>query len=55
MIDRVYVHWRSTVAGLLSCAGVVFGVCAVNFPGAKWVAVGSGIVAGLTGLLARDR
>ena len=54
LVNRVCNHWKTTVGGLLSCAGVVFSVLAKSNPSAQWVGIGAAIVAGFTGLMAKD-
>jgi hypothetical protein len=48
-------HWKTTAAGGLAVAGIVFSAIVSNYGPVKWVLTGSAIVAGLTGLLAKDK
>lgn len=54
MIDRIIQNWKTTAMGLLAMAGVIFGVLAQHHTG-TWIIDSSGIVAGLTLLIAKDK
>lgn len=54
LVARVLTHWRTSIGGLLAVAGVVFSALNLSYPGTKWVMTATAIVAGLTGLLAKD-
>lgn len=53
-VNRIANHWKTTCGGLLSIAGVVVSAIQANSPDQKWTLTATAIVAGLTGLLARD-
>lgn len=54
MIDRFLSHWKTTVGGLLSVAGIIVASVQQNNPSQHWTLTAAAIVAGLTGLLAKD-
>ena len=54
LIERMAKNWKTTCGALLSIAGVVVSAVQTNSPDQKWTLTATAIVAGLTGLLARD-
>lgn len=54
ILNRVANHWKTTCGALLSIAGVVVSAVQTNSPDQKWTLTATAIVAGLTGLLAKD-
>jgi hypothetical protein len=54
IVNRVFIHWKTSTAGMLAVAGIVFGAISSNYGPAKWVLTGIAIVSGLTALLAQD-
>lgn len=54
IVNRILTHWKSTAGGLLAIAGVVVSAVQGTSPDAKWTLTATAIVAGLTGLLAKD-
>lgn len=55
MLDRFLSHWKTTVGGALSVAGIVVSAVQLNSPEQKWTLTATAVVAGLTGLLAKDK
>jgi hypothetical protein len=54
LLNRFLAHWKTTCGGLLSVAGIIVSAVQVNSPDQKWTLTATAIVAGLTGLLAKD-
>lgn len=54
LINRFLAHWKTTAGGLLSVAGVIVSALNTNNPKLSWVPVATAVIAGLTGLLAKD-
>lgn len=55
ILDRIFAHWKTSASGLLAVAGIVFLSLNQTYPGRRWVALGISIVAGLNGLMAKDK
>jgi hypothetical protein len=55
MLERLITNWKTTAGGLLSIAGVVVSAIQTNSPNQKWTLIATAVVAGLTGLLAKDK
>lgn len=55
MIDRFIAHWKTTAGGALSVALIVVSAIQQNNPSQKWTLTATAVVAGLTGLLAKDK
>lgn len=53
-VDRIFNSYKTTIGGLLSVTGIVL-TCLAAGHSQKWVASATAIVAGLTGLLAKDK
>lgn len=54
LLDRVLTNWKTTAGGLLAVAGVVYTAVQTNYGPSKAVLTGAAVIAGLTGLLAKD-
>jgi hypothetical protein len=54
VISNIFVHWKTSVGGLLSVAGVVLAAVNTTSPNEKWILTATGLVSGLTGLLGKD-
>lgn len=54
LVDRVVKNWKTTAGALLTIAGVIFASVQSTNPTVHWTLTGSAIIAGLTGLLAKD-
>jgi drug/metabolite transporter (DMT)-like permease len=55
LFNRVAQNWKTSAGGVLSVAGIVFTVLNQNPHHAAWIGSATAIVAGLTGLLAKDK
>lgn len=55
MLERIVSNWKTTAGGLLSIAGVILTALSSGNPNQKWIATATLIVAGLTGLLGKDK
>lgn len=55
IVDRFLRNWKTTAGGLLAVAGVVISAVHLNAPSSTWTLTAAAIVAGLTGLLAKDK
>lgn len=54
LLNRFLTHWKTTCGGILSVAGVIVSAVQANSPDQHWTLLATAIVAGLTGLLAKD-
>lgn len=54
LAERGLDNWKTTCAGALAVAGVILSSLYQNYGAEKWILTGTAIVAGLTGILAKD-
>lgn len=54
LLERILSNWKTTVGGSLAVAGVIVSSLTTGYPAMKWCPVATAIIAGLTGLLAKD-
>lgn len=55
ILDRLLENWKTTAGGVLAVAGVIVSSLTTGYPSMKWCPIATAIVAGLTGLLAKDK
>lgn len=55
LLDRLVANWKTTAGGVLAIAGVIVSSLTTGYPSMKWCPIATAIVAGLTGLLAKDK
>lgn len=54
LFERFFLHWKTTSGGALAVAGIVVSSMTTGYPNMKWCPVATAVIAGLTGLLAKD-